>query len=265
MATLIVSISSDSSEESVGSSTSRVVMLGTIPTVIPADVSIVGPTVPEVTMNIFASPTWASDDSPGSDSCEILSSLDSYEVLVTCLRGKVASRSVSSPSSSSSSSSSSTHALPSTNIASPAPHRIVHEPPGHTDLAAPLSTMYPLTTFESSSRDFSYDASTSSSERPLHLPATHSPTPSPSAGPSRKRFCGTSSIANAKTGEDLEKTNSGAGTKILNVGEEQGDDVSNTVALEKKKAELDEGQARSDPGKTPESQPLPEHEHMEED
>ncbi|GJU74621.1 hypothetical protein Tco_1266026 [Tanacetum coccineum] len=37
------------------------------------------------------------------------------------------------------------------------------------------------------------------------------------------------------------------------------------MVLEEKTVELDEGQAGSDPGKTPESLPPPEHEHMDED
>ncbi|GKD15942.1 hypothetical protein Tco_1205100 [Tanacetum coccineum] len=59
--------------------------------------------------------------------------------------------------------------------------------------------------------------------------------------------------ADAKTGADMEKSNSEADTKILNVGEEQGEDVSNTMALEERTVEIDEGKAGSDPGKTPES------------
>ncbi|GKB86848.1 hypothetical protein Tco_0959120, partial [Tanacetum coccineum] len=65
----------------------------------------------------------------------------------------------------------------------------------------------------------------------------------------------TPSPVDAETGVDTEKSNSEADTKILNVGEEQGEDVSNMVALEERTVELDEGQARSDPGKTPESRP----------
>ncbi|GKF09933.1 hypothetical protein Tco_0044157, partial [Tanacetum coccineum] len=54
-------------------------------------------------------------------------------------------------------------------------------------------------------------------------------------------------------------------TEILNVSEEQGEDVSNKVNLEEKTAEIDEGQARSYPGKTPESRPPLERVLMEED
>ncbi|GKC33951.1 hypothetical protein Tco_1046335 [Tanacetum coccineum] len=52
---------------------------------------------------------------------------------------------------------------------------------------APLSTVYPPTTSESSSRNFSSDLSTALSERLPHSFATHLPTPSPFVGPSQKR------------------------------------------------------------------------------
>ncbi|GKB01486.1 hypothetical protein Tco_0829530 [Tanacetum coccineum] len=71
--------------------------------------------------------------------------------------------------------------------------------------------------------------------------------------------------ADAETGADTEKSNSECDTEILNVAEEQVEDVSNMVALEERIVELDEGQARSNPGKTPESRPLPERVLMEED
>nr|GEW05744.1 hypothetical protein [Tanacetum cinerariifolium] len=77
--------------------------------------------------------------------------------------------------------------------------------------------------------------------------------------------CDTPSLTNAKTGADTEKTDSENATEILDVGEEQGEDVSNKVALEEKTNELVIGQAGSDPGKTPESQTPPKHVLMEED
>ncbi|GKB30026.1 hypothetical protein Tco_0869427, partial [Tanacetum coccineum] len=98
MASSIISISSDSSEESTGSSTSRVVMFGTIPTVIHADVSTIVPALETDPFEDLSSPVHApaapiislflhsfdsseaSDDSSGSDSFESLSSLDSPEV-----------------------------------------------------------------------------------------------------------------------------------------------------------------------------------------
>ncbi|GKB15715.1 hypothetical protein Tco_0849638 [Tanacetum coccineum] len=67
----------------------------------------------------------------------------------------------------------------------------------------------------------------------------------------------TPSPADAKTGADTEKSNSEADTEILNVDEERGENVSNTVGLEERTVELDKGQAGSDPGKTPESRPPP--------
>ncbi|GKC29290.1 hypothetical protein Tco_1036584, partial [Tanacetum coccineum] len=72
------------------------------------------------------------------------------------------------------------------------------------------------------------------------------------------------SPADAKTGANIDKTNSGGETEILQISEEQGEDVDNRVNLEEKTAELDQGQAGSDPGKTPKSRPLPEQVLMEE-
>ncbi|GKA61287.1 hypothetical protein Tco_0760694 [Tanacetum coccineum] len=61
------------------------------------------------------------------------------------------------------------------------------------------------------------------------------------------------SLADAKTGAESNKINSGGDTEILQISEEPGEDVDNQVNLEEKIAKLDQGQARSDPGKTPES------------
>nr|GEW75091.1 uncharacterized mitochondrial protein AtMg00810-like [Tanacetum cinerariifolium] len=69
----------------------------------------------------------------------------------------------------------------------------------------------------------------------------------------------------AESGADTEKLNSEGDTEIMNVAKEQGEDVSNMVALEERTVELDEGHAGSDPGKTPESRPLTERVHMKED
>ncbi|GJY71023.1 hypothetical protein Tco_0474726 [Tanacetum coccineum] len=55
----------------------------------------------------------------------------------------------------------------------------------HRWRAAPLSIVYPPTTFETLSRDFSSDSLTSSSERPPHSSATHSSIPSPALSPAR--------------------------------------------------------------------------------
>ncbi|GJX53959.1 hypothetical protein Tco_0282328, partial [Tanacetum coccineum] len=69
-----------------------------------------------------------------------------------------------------------------------------------------------------------------------------------------------SSLANftndAENVADMEQLNSEVDTEILNVDEVQGEEVSHIVALEERTVKLDEGQARSDPGKTPESRPL---------
>ncbi|GKC29042.1 hypothetical protein Tco_1036336 [Tanacetum coccineum] len=54
-------------------------------------------------------------------------------------------------------------------------------------------------------------------------------------------------------------------SEVLYAEDVQGKEISHTVVLEEKTAELDEGQVGSDPGKTPESRPPPEHEHMDED
>nr|GFB08205.1 hypothetical protein [Tanacetum cinerariifolium] len=54
-------------------------------------------------------------------------------------------------------------------------------------------------------------------------------------------------------GADTDKINSGGDTKILHIDEEQGKDVDNQVKLEEKTAKVDQGQAGSNPGKTPKS------------
>ncbi|GJV50936.1 hypothetical protein Tco_1446677, partial [Tanacetum coccineum] len=77
--------------------------------------------------------------------------------------------------------------------------------------------------------------------------------------------CDTPSPTDAKTGAETDKINSKGDTKILNIIEEQEEDVANQVNLKDKTTEIDEGQAGSNPGKTPESQPPPEHALIEED
>ncbi|GKD37107.1 hypothetical protein Tco_1257314, partial [Tanacetum coccineum] len=82
------------------------------------------------------------------------------------------------------------------------------------------------------------------------IPVTQDAPTGPSAQPqddtSANVVRDTPSPADAETGADTEKSNS-------------------EVALEERTVELDEGQARSDPGKTPESRPPPERVLMEED
>ncbi|GKG28440.1 hypothetical protein Tco_0406767, partial [Tanacetum coccineum] len=67
----------------------------------------------------------------------------------------------------------------------------------------------------------------------------------------------TPSPAYAETGADTENSNSEGDTEILNVDEKQGENISNTVALQERIVKLNEGQAGSDPGNTLESLPSP--------
>nr|GEU59965.1 hypothetical protein [Tanacetum cinerariifolium] len=64
--------------------------------------------------------------------------------------------------------------------------------------------------------------------------------------------------AETEIGDASEKTYSGGDTEILQFDEEQGKDVDDQVNLKEKTNELDQIQAGSDPGRTPESQPPPE-------
>nr|GEX92534.1 hypothetical protein [Tanacetum cinerariifolium] len=57
----------------------------------------------------------------------------------------------------------------------------------------------------------------------------------------------TLSLVDTKTGDDTKKFVHGADTKILNICEEQGEDVSDMMELEERSVELDIGQAGSDP------------------
>ncbi|GKC72684.1 hypothetical protein Tco_1118567 [Tanacetum coccineum] len=95
--------------------------------------------------------------------------------------------------------------------------------------------------------------------------ASTGPSTQPQDDASKNIVYDSPSPTDAKTGADTDKTNSEGDTKILQIGEEQGEDVDNQVNLEEKTAELDQGQVGSDPGKTPESRPLPEQVLMEED
>ncbi|GJX29274.1 hypothetical protein Tco_0237353, partial [Tanacetum coccineum] len=63
----------------------------------------------------------------------------------------------------------------------------------------------------------------------------------------------TPSSVDAKTGSNTDVTTSTANTEVLYVEDDRGEDVSHIVALEEKTVKLDEGQAGSDPGKTPKS------------
>ncbi|GJW38306.1 hypothetical protein Tco_0064151 [Tanacetum coccineum] len=90
-------------------------------------------------------------------------------------------------------------------------------------------------------------------------PVTEEASTRPSSEPQDDTFVNvvhdTASPADAKTGADTDKTNSEGDIEILNVDEDRGENVSNTVALEERTVELDEDQAGSDPGNTLESRP----------
>ncbi|GJZ74846.1 retrovirus-related pol polyprotein from transposon TNT 1-94 [Tanacetum coccineum] len=65
----------------------------------------------------------------------------------------------------------------------------------------------------------------------------------------------TPSLADAETRADTNKNDSEGDTKILDVDEDQGENVSKPVALEERIVKLDEDQAGSDPSNTLESRP----------
>ncbi|GJV81317.1 hypothetical protein Tco_1517187 [Tanacetum coccineum] len=97
-------------------------------------------------------------------------------------------------------------------------------------------------------------------------PSTEEATTGPSAQPqddtSANIVRDTLSPANAKTGADTDRTNSGGDTEILQFGDEQGDDVTEELILEDKTAEIDEDPARSDPGETHKPDPEPTHDEF---
>ncbi|GKD17970.1 hypothetical protein Tco_1207128 [Tanacetum coccineum] len=102
-----------------------------------------------------------------------------------------------------------------------------------------------------------------------HVGATEEASTGPSVQPqddtSANIIRDSPSLADAETGDGSDKTNRGGDTEIFQINEELGEDVEKQVDLEEKTAELDQDQAGSDPGKTHESQPLPEHVLMYED
>ncbi|GKC00957.1 hypothetical protein Tco_0987093 [Tanacetum coccineum] len=103
------------------------------------------------------------------------------------------------------------------------------------------------------------------------VPATQDVTTRPSTQPeddtSANMVHESPSSVDAETSAAVELSVSKADTKILSVGEElpQGEEVSKMVTLEERTVDLDEGQVGSDPGKSSEPQPPPEHEVMKED
>ncbi|GJS04641.1 putative reverse transcriptase domain-containing protein [Tanacetum coccineum] len=94
MASFVISISSDSSEESVGTSTTRVILSGTLPTTIPSTVPTVdSPTIPPIAPTIQYTSPFVCTDSSDSDTSERPPSQDPYEVIVARWRSRVATRS----------------------------------------------------------------------------------------------------------------------------------------------------------------------------
>ncbi|GJY03566.1 hypothetical protein Tco_0369506 [Tanacetum coccineum] len=92
-------------------------------------------------------------------------------------------------------------------------------------------------------------------QTPVTEEASIGPSAQPQDDTSANVVRDTSSPADAETGADTDDSNSEGDTKILNVDEERGENVSNTMALEERTFKLDEGQAGSDPGNTLESRP----------
>ncbi|GKG37275.1 hypothetical protein Tco_0447448, partial [Tanacetum coccineum] len=88
---------------------------------------------------------------------------------------------------------------------------------------------------------------------PVTDEASTRPFAQPQDDTSANIVCDSPSLADAETGADTDKTNSGGNTEILQIGDEQGDDVTEEVNLEDKTAEIDEDQAGSDPSETHES------------
>nr|GEW48676.1 hypothetical protein [Tanacetum cinerariifolium] len=68
-----------------------------------------------------------------------------------------------------------------------------------------------------------------------------------------------------KTFQAQSQTSSIGDTKVLQITEELGEDVGKQQNIKENTVELNQGQARPDPGRTPESLPLPEQEVMDED
>ncbi|GKE31361.1 hypothetical protein Tco_1450683, partial [Tanacetum coccineum] len=111
----VVSISSDSSKESVGTSTARVILFGTIPTTVPATaptvdlpiihddtpliatdtptISPIVPTIPPIAPTIKYTSLFVCTDSSDSDTSERSPLQDPYEVIVARGRSRVAARS----------------------------------------------------------------------------------------------------------------------------------------------------------------------------
>ncbi|GKA63803.1 hypothetical protein Tco_0763409 [Tanacetum coccineum] len=108
MAFSVILISSDSSEESIRTSTARVILFGTIPTTIPPTTPtinlliihdetlmtpIISPTIPPVAPTIQYTSSFINTDSSDSDTPDSPSSQDPYKTTVAQWRSRVATRS----------------------------------------------------------------------------------------------------------------------------------------------------------------------------
>ncbi|GKB88858.1 hypothetical protein Tco_0961130 [Tanacetum coccineum] len=115
MAFFVISISSDSLEESVGTSTARVILFGMIPTTIPSTtptvdlpvihddilqiptdtptISPIVPTIPPISPTIQYTSPFICTDSSDSDTPDTPPSQDPYEVIVAQWRSRLAARS----------------------------------------------------------------------------------------------------------------------------------------------------------------------------
>ncbi|GJU20057.1 retrovirus-related pol polyprotein from transposon TNT 1-94 [Tanacetum coccineum] len=102
-------------------------------------------------------------------------------------------------------------------------------------------------------------------QTPVTEEAVTGPSAQPEDDTSANIVRDTSSSSDAETCVDLELSVSEADTKVLLVEDEQGEDISHIVALDERIVDIDEGQARSDRGKTLKSRPPPEHVLTEED
>ncbi|GJT79951.1 hypothetical protein Tco_1054293 [Tanacetum coccineum] len=201
MAFSVISISSDSSEESVGTSTARVILFGTIPTAIPStapttdlpiihdDTPLIPTDTPTISPTIFTIPSIAptiqytspfiDTDSFDSDIPERPPSQDPYEVTIARWRSKVAARSSPPP-------------LPIRQILL-APPGLPHRPAVLVLPGQPIPVGRPYYSPSETSSDSHLDTSSYSSLRhsPLGYALSDSPYGSPtatSAGPSRKRY-----------------------------------------------------------------------------
>ncbi|GJX49487.1 putative reverse transcriptase domain-containing protein [Tanacetum coccineum] len=122
----------------------------------------------------------------------------------------------------------------------------------------------PLPVVEGKGKAIATEEQATQSLLALHTPKRRRPSAQPHDDTSANIVRDSPSPVDAEIGADTDKTNSGGDTEILQIGEEQGDDVANMVNLEEKTAEIDEGQAGSDLGKTPKSRPPPDDDKMDE-